>query len=659
MRAPEILAPAGDMDALLSAVSGGADAVYLGLDIFNARIRAKNFTLENIDEAVRLCHAHGVKVYVTLNTQLYNRELTKMLEYVGVAYEKGVDALIVADLGVAKLIKENYPDFEIHASTQASAHNLDGVNALSGGLGFSRVVLARELDRDSIEYISKNAEAETEIFVHGAHCMSVSGQCLASYCMGGRSGNRGECAQPCRLPYSVAGQKGYPLSLKDMSLSCHIPELLKGGAASFKIEGRMKSEEYVGGTVSIWRDLVDGKRNATKRELSTLEALFSRGGFTDGYFCGRVDKAMLGIRSDKDKESTLSLAKSGRELKRVKISLSAEMRIGQPSKLTLIHKSKSVTVFGEVVEKALNSPMSQADVEKNLCKFGQTPFEVEKIDVNMDEGIMIRNSSLNALRRQAVDTFFDSGRTHKECVLRQAVVNSELGKIKTALFNSEEQIPKNSDYFDICFVPLDRYKGSRWVNGVCLPPVILDREWEQIDSMLKTAKEKGVKYALVTNIGQVERVKARGFELIGDYRFNAFNSYTVEYLNSLGIERVIMSPELSLAQLRDFYGQSVIVYGKLPVMTTHKCVLKDTYGCEKCRGYVKDRQGADLFAEGVYGHRNVIYNSVPIYMADKENDIKPYSLHFIFSDENREEAYEIIEAYKKGFSKSGGMKRIK
>ena len=659
MKKHEILAPAGDFDALVAAVMGGADAVYLGLDVFNARIRAKNFTLENIGDAVRLCHAHGVKVYVTLNTQLYNRELSKMLEYVGAIYENGVDALIVADLGVALLIRENYPDFEIHASTQASVHSLDGVKTIAKTLGFSRVVLARELDKGSIEYVSKNAPVETEIFVHGAHCMSVSGQCLASFCMGGRSGNRGECAQPCRLPYSVAGQKGYPLSLKDMSLSGHIPELLDSGATSFKIEGRMKSDGYVGGTVGIWRRLVDGKRNATRGELSTLEALFSRGGFTDGYFCDKIDRAMLGIRSDKDKESTGALSSKSAEISKVKISLRAEMCIGKPSKLTLVHPTKSVTVLGDVVEKAINSPMARADVEKNLCKFGQTPFEVENIEVEMDEGIMIRNSSINALRRQAVDAFFDSGRKAVVPELRQPRAEKPSGKIKTALFNSETQIPKNSDYFDICFVPLDRYHGSAAVNGVCMPQVVLDREWADVEKMLAFAKSKGVKYALITNVGQVERVKGMGFELIGDYRFNAFNSYTVEYLNSLGIKRVIMSPELSLAQLRDFYGQGVIAYGKLPVMTTHKCVLKDTYGCEKCKGYVKDRQGASLFAEGVYGHRNVIYNAVPIYMADKENDIKPYSPHFIFSDEGQSEAYEIIEAYKKGLPTTGGMKRIK
>jgi len=659
MKKPEILAPAGDMEALVAAVQMGADAVYFGLDIFNARIRAKNFTLENIGEAIRLCHAHGVKAYVTLNTQLYNRELPKMLEYVGAIYECGVDALIVADFGVASLIKEYYPDFEIHASTQASVHNLDGAETLSETLGFSRVVVARELDGDSIEYISKNAKAETEAFVHGAHCMSVSGQCLASFCMGGRSGNRGECAQPCRLPYSIANQRGYPLSLKDMSLSCHIPRLLNSGVASLKIEGRMKNSTYVGGTVGIWRELVDQKRNATRGELSTLEALFSRGGFTDGYFTGKIDKSMLGIRSDKDKESTNAIENGTVEIKKAKISLCAELHIGKPSKLTLINSSKEVTVIGDVVEKAINSPMSQADVEKNLLKFGQTPFEVENVTVNMDDGIIIRNSSINALRRKGVEAFFETQRKAADCNLRQAKANTPGVKIKTALFNGEEQVPANSEYFDVIFVPLDRYYGSAAVNGVCMPPVVLDKEWDEVEKMLSFAKEKGIKYALVSNIGQVKRLKKFGFELIGDYRFNAFNSYTVEYLNSLGISRVIMSPELTLAQLRDFHGQGVIAYGKLPLMTTHKCVLKDTYGCEKCKGYIKDRQGASLFAEGIYGHRNIIYNSVPIYMADKQSEIKPYSCHFIFSDEKRDESYEIIEAYKKGLPTSKGMKRIK
>ena len=659
----EILSPAGDMDALVSAVSAGADAVYFGLDIFNARIRAKNFTLDNVGEAVMLCHAHGVKAYVTLNTQLYNRELPLMLEYVSKIYESGVDALIVADLGVACLIRKYFPDFEIHASTQASVHNLDGAELLHNTLGFSRVVLARELDGEMIKYITDNTKAEIEIFVHGAHCMSVSGQCLASYCMGGRSGNRGECAQPCRLPYSIGNKtktgNGYPLSLKDMSLTEHIGEILKSGVSSLKIEGRMKSSGYVGGTVSIWKRLVNEKRNATKQEKQTLGALFSRGGFTDGYFVGRIDDSMLGIRSDKDKENTLSLGEEKVVLPKVKVSLIAELYEGKRSKLTFVHPQKTVTVYGDLVERAINAPMTHDDVSKNLAKLGTTPFVADDIQIQMGDGIIIKNSSLNALRRQAVEAFFETGRQVKEISYNQEKTNTPPIKIKTALFNCEEQIPDNCDYFDVRFVPLDRYKGGSLVNGISLPPVIFDREWDSIMKMLEYAKENGVKYALVANVGQIQRVKKLGFEITGDYRFNVFNCHTLEYLRSQGVERAILSPELSLAQLKDFQGHGVIVYGKLPVMTTHKCVLKDTYGCEKCKGYIKDRQGAQLFTEGVFGHRNVMYNAVPIYMADKQGDIKGYSYHFIFSDEDRNDAFKIIEAYKKGQPTKMGMKRIK
>ena len=256
---PELLAPAKDAQALKSAIASGADAVYFGTDLFNARMRANNFNLDEAREAIRLCHAHGVKAFVTLNIAILDREIPQMLEYVASLYESGVDALIVSDIGAMRLIKESFPDLEIHASTQASVHNTDGVRALEN-VGCARVVVARELDKESIKEICDSVSAEIEMFVHGAHCMSVSGQCLMSYAMGGRSGNRGECAQPCRLPYKTACRNAYPLSLKDMSLCTLINEIIDTGAASLKIEGRMKNAEYVGGTVKIWRELLDAQR---------------------------------------------------------------------------------------------------------------------------------------------------------------------------------------------------------------------------------------------------------------------------------------------------------------------------------------------------------------------------------------------------------------
>lgn len=653
----ELLAPAGDFSSLVGAISAGADAVYLGTDAFNARMRAKNFTLETVKEAFDLVHAHGKKAYVTLNTELYERELDSALEKIAQLHNLGADAFIVADFGVMAEIKRNYPEIEVHASTQSSVHSLDGANLLSRTLGVSRVVLARELDKKNIEYVSKNAECETEIFVHGAHCMSQSGQCLFSYALGGRSGNRGECAQPCRLPYTIGTKGGYPLSLKDMSLAPKITELLTLGASSLKIEGRMKSEDYVYGTVRIYRDLIDEKRNASRGEISTLGSLFSRQGFTSGYFDAKIDSSMLGVRTDDDKQKTSAQKMSAVPLSKVKISLFATFKKGEKSYLRAQVGEKTVEVYGDTVEEAINAPMTKEEIASRLSKLGTTPYEAEKVEVEADEGIMIRVSALNELRRRAICELL---RVNNELELKKYEKRpiKKQKKIKTALFLDENQIPRNSDYFDVVFLPLENYSPK--ANGVWLPPVIFDSEQSEVSQALARARILGAEWALISGVGQIELAKKHGFKLVFDYRFNAFNRPCVEFLQNQGAECVILSPELSLAQLRDFDTLSVIAYGKLPLMTMHKCILKDTVGCEKCKGYMKDRQGASFFVRGIKnGHRNIIFNSVPIYMADKQNEISAHSYHFIFSDETREECQKIIEAYKNKKAPSGQFRRIK
>lgn len=663
-RIPEILAPCGDMDALKSAIKSGADALYLGLDTFNARIRAKNFNYENIEEAIRLAHANGVKVYVTLNIAIYDREIKEALECVDKLYVSGADALIVSDLGIASLIKKYYPDFEIHGSTQCTAHNLDGVNFLYEKMGAKQVVLARELPKKEIKYITENTKSKTEIFVHGAHCMSVSGQCLMSYAMGGRSGNRGECAQPCRLPYKVCGKSSYPLSLKDMSLNNHINEIIDSGVHTLKIEGRMKSSDYVGGTVSVWRKLIDQKRNANNQERVTLEGLFSRQGFTDGYFTNTVTSKMLGIRTDENKEITKQITSSSSDLtvSKVKINLYGKFILNEKAELTVTCGDKTVTCYGDFVENAINAPISKEDLIKSLSKLGNTPFEVDEIKIEKSENIMVRVSSLNALRRKAIDLLFYIGREAKiyDYIPEKSTQDSaKLKNLKTALFSNLSQIPENSDYFDIIFLYADRYEKDSRVNGICLPPVILDSEWDEIYSKVIKAKNDGIKHALITNIGQIEKMKSLDLELIFDYRFNVFNAPCVNFLRKNGAESVILSPELTLPQINDLKGNRIIAYGKIPVMTTHKCVLKDTYGCDKCKGYVKDRQSSDFYVEGIFGHRNIIYNSVPIYMADRLDKIKDFSYHFIFSNETKKECFAVIEAYKQKLQPKGNVKRIK
>lgn len=654
----ELLAPAGDIDALVSAVSSGANAVYLGVEDFNARKRAKNFTLEAVKDAISLCHAHSVKVYITLNTALFDKELPLALDTAVTLWNMGVDGFIVADLGLATLIKEKYKQIEIHASTQCTVHNLDGANFLADKIGFSRVVLARELDKENIKYISQNANAETEMFVHGAHCMSVSGQCLLSYAMGGRSGNRGECAQPCRLPYQIGNKNGYPLSLKDMSLAGHITEIYNSGVASLKIEGRMKGKDYVGGTVAVWRDLLDSKRNASKREFETLGALFSRQGFTDGYYTSNITANMLGVRTDENKAQSTQLQLKEFTLKKPTVNMKASLLIGKKASLTVSLGKREVSVLGDIVEEAKTAPMSREDISASLSKLGNTPLALGSLDLEMSEGIMIRKSSLNALRRDAIEKLLNQNPIIEKTDFSIKEIKKPKS-IKTALFSKEEQIPKGKDYFDIVFLHLDRVKKGTLANGICLPPVIFDSQWDEIEQMLSYSRKIGIEYALITNIGQIERVKKHGFKLVFDYRLNVFNGPCVEFLQGQDCENIILSPELTLAQARDYKGFGLVVYGKIPVMTTHKCVIKDTVGCDSCEAYVKDRQGAKMYVEGIFGHLNLIYNSVPIYMADKPESICNHSQHFIFTDEGREECEKIIEAYKKKEAPKGAFRRIK
>ena len=655
---PELLCPAGDKEALCAAIAGGADAVYFGTDMFNARIRAGNFTLDEAREAIKLCHAHGVKAFITLNIAIHERELDTVLEYVSSLYRSGADALIVSDLGVMSLIKQHFPNFEIHASTQCTAHNLDGVGFLFLN-GCKRVVVARELDRENLSYICKGTDAEIEMFIHGAHCMSVSGQCLMSYAMGGRSGNRGECAQPCRLPYRIGNKQGYPLSLKDMSLSSHMKEISNMGVASLKIEGRMKSPSYVYGVASSYRKMLNEGRDATKGEKEGLSRLFSRQGFSDGYFMSNISSAMLGIRSEENKEQSRSLEDKPIVLPKVKVDIFAKFIEGERAELTLKVRDHSVTVYGDTVERAVNAPMSEEDLKRSLSKLGNTPYEAGRVEIVKSDSVMMRISSLNALRREATDKLFDSEREYVEASYHQTYQRYKKAFVRSAVFSKISQIPEDVSYFDRVYVYADRYEKGCHANGIMLPPVILDSEWDRIEAKMKEAHADGVKYALITNIGQIERAKKYGFEISADYRFNVFNRPCVDYLRSVGFDTVVLSPELTLRQSEDMAGNTVIVYGNVPVMTTHKCIIKDTAGCDKCKTYMTDRMGASFYAEGIFGHRNIIYNSVPVYMADKISTVSDFSHHFIFSNETKEQVADIIYAYKNGLSTDKKIKRIK
>ena len=659
---PELLAPAGTPMALRAALEAGADAVYFGGPCFNARLRAENFTADTMRENVALCHAFGVKAYVTLNTLLSDRELPKFLEAAAEARAAGVDALIVADLGGAAAIHRAMPDMELHASTQASGHSTHAARELKA-LGFSRMVLAREASAEDMAYFTRECGLETEVFVHGALCVSHSGQCLFSSLVGGRSGNRGECAQPCRLP-DKSGK--YPLSLKDLSLARHVPELIEMGVHSLKIEGRLKSPEYVRDVVKIWRRLLDERRAATDREMAELAAIFSRGGFTDGYFTKSVGRSMLGVRSEADKAQSRDTAPFEALTRRVPLVLDFTMKAGEPITLTVTAGGKTVTVLGEIPFAAKTAPLDEKAIREKLARLGGTPYEATDITVTVDAGLMLPISKINALRRAALDALTAKNPAPMSEISAYVPQECE-GKrpqLPTARFEYAAQITEGARrYFSHVYLPLDRYEPI--ADGVVLPAVIFDSEREEMLKMLKNAAERGAKHALVGNVGHLSLAREAGLVPHGDFRLNITNSETLRFLLSLGFTDVLLSPELTVPQIRDLTGNAdAIIYGRVPLMTLEKCVGKEIGSCAACgqgKNVLVDRRGEKFPVLQLYPHRSIVVNSRPTYMADKRRELTAAGItggHFIFTTESTSEVNEIINAYKNATPPKGPVRRI-
>jgi len=667
---PELLAPAGSPTALKAAIEAGADAVYMGGISFNARINAKNFTADELSEGIRLAHAYGTKVYIAANTLIFDREREDFLRAAEQVYLMGADALIVADVGMARELKKRIP-IELHASTQLSGHNVEAAKALADA-GFSRMVCAREMPREDIAEFCKSSPIEAEVFVHGALCVSASGQCLFSSMVGGRSGNRGECAQPCRLPYSVGGKQCYPLSLKDLSLAQHITELCDMGVASFKIEGRMKAPEYVRDVTRIWRRLLDEGRNADKSDMAELERIFSRGGSTDGYYSQKIGRGMLGVRSQSDKDKSAELTPFDKLTRKIPLSFDAKIRLGEPITLRAVSGNTDVTVEGQVPEVAINAPLSNDTVSRNLSKLGGTPYELTSLALELDENVMLPISALNALRRAAVDALGnETGEKRSEADfvrngLDSPEKNNSRGK-KTAVFYDSTSIPEAAySFFDEIFIPLEQYTEKLPEKvGVMLPEVVLDSQLPTVEKMLDEARKKGAKSSLVGNIGHISLAQRYGFEVFGDFRLNVMNSSSAAALQSLGINEFVLSPELSLAQMRDIGAGSAVVYGRIPLMLTEKCIGKEIGGCEKCKSgslTLTDRRGVSFPVLRRFEHRSAIFNSVPVYMADRATDLKRARLnhlHFIFTTESRAEADLVIRNYIERKSTDKAIKRIK
>ena len=664
---PELLSPAGSLQAFEAAIDGGADAIYVGGASFNARINAKNFTEEELAQAVKLAHTYGVKVYQTINIMIHGRETSELINAAVRSAEIGIDAFIVSDIGAARIIREVLPDMPLHGSTQMSVHNAHGARELAK-MGFSRVVPARELSKADIAEMVKGSPIEIEAFIHGAMCVSHSGQCLFSSLVGGRSGNRGLCAQPCRLPYACAdarvGDK-YPLSLKDMSLAGHVEDIINSGVASLKIEGRMKSPEYVRGVTKIWRRLLDNGKNADNNDMRELAELFSRGGFTDGYYTKNIGRGMLGVRSEDDKQASRETEKFNKITRKIPIDMQVRIENGKNAALSLSCNDVQAEITGDMPQTAISAPIDEATVKKCMAKLGDTAFALNSCQVKLDDGLMMPISQLNALRRSAVEALeskMTEAIAHRVEKYAPRASSKNAFKRNVGRFTLPSQITDHAkDFFDIITLPLDKYTPI--ANGFVMPAVIFDSEIDGIIKLLEKAADTA-EYAIVENLGQIELLKkhAPNVKLIADHRFNIANNESMLYFEELGFDSAVLSSELTMPQIRDIKGnKAVIVYGRIPLMTLEKCVIKELYAdkaprgqgkacaiCAENRAEMKDRRGFVFPVIRELPHRNIVLNSLPTYMSDRQGELNAVGAtdrHFLFTVESASEVDNVIKAH--------------
>ena len=672
----ELLAPAGSMEALRAAVCNGADAVYLGADTFNARMNARNFSAADLQEAVVYCHVRGVKVHLTLNTLVLDREMPRAAELIRLAASCGVDAFIVQDLGMVSLCRQLALDVPIHASTQMSIHSLEGVME-AAALGCSRVVLARELPAEEIAHICKRSPVEIEVFVHGALCMCYSGQCYLSSVIGRRSGNRGQCAQPCRLPYGYGRFEStrYPLSLKDNCLAGELDELRRMGVASIKIEGRMKRPEYVAIVTRAYRTVLNGGK-LMPSDLQELETAFSRQGFTDGYFRGQTGSDMFGRRQEG--EDTADLFASARatyeqgEPQRIGVRFYAMIRRGEPAQLAVEDPDGNLCrTRGPVPEQAVYRSLTPQDLEQQLKKTGGTPYLCTAVRSSLDPDLMLPASAINAMRRDVIAELtakrgraaparlnaydepprYDgiAGEPQLTIAVRTAgqITSRMLSMKPTVLYVPLSELAEHPD--------LPQRVGVETQLAAILPRVIWSGELAPVARQLRTVYEMGVRQVLAGNLGQLHIARAAGFAVRGDFGLNIVNSRAMRYLREQGLDSQLLSFELTLPQIRDIskaVPAELLIYGRLPLMLMENCVMKNRTGICACQtGTVRlvDRVGEEFpIVKDPGTCRNVLLNGKKLYLLDKKDALRGmglWALRLQFTTENPGEIDKVLMDY--------------
>lgn len=666
------------MECLYAAVNCGADAVYFAGKMFGARSYADNFLDDEIKEAVRYCHLRGVRAYVTVNTLIPDREISELMEYLLMLSNIGTDAVIVQDLGLAALIRENFPDLPVHGSTQITVHNAEGVRELEK-MGIEQVVLSRELSIGEIEEIKKETTARLEVFAHGALCMCYSGQCYFSSVLGGRSGNRGKCAQPCRLEYKINDypQKGFYMSLKDLCLLRHINRLKDAGVSSLKIEGRMKGAEYVAAVVGMYRKYIDSEKEPTKEDIAALDSIFFRGGLTDGYLTGKSGREMFCF--DKPDNPYERQSKTGVEIpdsaRKIRLFCRAEFTEGCYPEIEISDGEISVSHRGgEIIPKSENRALSEEFVIEKLGKTGGTPYEFEDITVKISGEPFMSAGGINGLRREVLKKYEDKIVSSYERNGSYEIQNVPSKPKSAAKFvcrvASEEQFDAVCGYdFARIHLPLNIIIGNQdkflqYKDKIVIEPGAIVKDSGEVLAKLKSLRKPGFSKLSAENIWLAG---ADDFEIYGGFRLNVMNSQTLRYLKEQGFKSAALSPELNLAQIRDLkkpIETEVMVYGRIPLMVTENCVIKNREKCPCNRevNYLTDRKGVSFPVVRDCGEcRSIILNSLPTFMGDKIGEVKgsgAESLMLYFTIESGEETKKVCRMFFEGKGKPDTYTRL-
>ena len=663
----EILAPAGNMDALTAAVYSGANAVYLGLKRFSARRTAGNFDADELRQAVSFCHGRGVKVYVAINTTAHPAEVEALSDALADVCAAGADAVILQDLAVATLARRMAPDLPIHGSTQMSVHTLAGALELAE-LGFSRVILARELSLAEIEHIAKNCPIEVEVFVHGALCMSVSGQCYMSAFLGGRSGNRGGCAGPCRLPFAADGSGACHLSLKDLSAVGSLPALAAAGVVSAKIEGRLRGPEYVAAAVNACRNSLAGRSYDEK----VLQDVFSRSGFTNGYIEGKINGSMFGVRTAEDSAASRAVMPALRELYRremprvpVHFTLHCEE---EGCKLTAAdgEGNTAIAYTQSVPQKAEKD--QRGAIERALGKTGGTPFCLESLVIEGEPGYLA-GSEWNELRRAVLESLLKKRSALKPWAFnRLPLPAAQRHSLPAKLplwgrFEHWEQLPENADSLAGLIVPVFEAEkvpqNLRAKTLLELPRAMFGAMEEAVAKAIAATQNGGFAGYLAQNIAHFRL--ARGLPLYGGFGLNITNPLAADTYQEMGLRAMTLLPEVpfnEMAAIAPGVPTWALVYGHMPLMLTRACPLQNVTDCARCdkRGELTDRKNRHFPVRCGGGVRQV-YNPVPLYLGDRPGEVPADAGVLLFTIESKEQAAKVIDRYRKGQSWPGEFTR--